>query len=364
MHNVNIISTADIHFERLEQEDLDKIIEYYINTLKNNKVDILLFAGDTCDNRNLKVESKEYHNLCYFLKIISDYTSNHNIAFVILKGTPSHDGNIIQNIISTNLNNIIYIDTVTIRMIKDVNILFIPELYLPKYSDFLNIINQYTRKFDIIIFHGMVDFAIKQLKQIDSTRNLNRSIIMKSEDLIPKAHLIVGGHVHKSFNYKNIYYLGRFINEKGHMEDEQDVFGLKYIRFNIKTKHYSIENIDSHINYKNDVIYLDFINNELQEIIYLSKKNNIDNTIFYCKLNNDELIKNKFIAFKELIKPKYLKTKFINKNNDDTVYTDSVLRFVGTNDLITMLSDIYLEKNNKPIPIEILTKIKDNTEED
>ena len=192
MHKILI--TADLHFERIEEDLIPKIKDYIIKSIDKYRPNIFCIAGDTVDDANLRAETSEFIHLVDFINDIAIFCKDKNVAFIILRGTPSHDGKVVENV-HKMLKNFIYIDEMKNITIQDVSLLFIPELYYSKYDLFLEDLNKYTKS-DIVIFHGMMDFAIPQLNQIDSKFNMGRSIVMNSNDIKNKAkYLVVGGHV-------------------------------------------------------------------------------------------------------------------------------------------------------------------------
>ena len=109
-----ILITADVHFETLEMDKINNYLDYFITSIETYKPDIFCIAGDLVDDRNIKAESNEYQLLVEFISKISDYCNKSNISFIVLKGTISHDGEVVKNLYINN-KPFIYIDDIQIK---------------------------------------------------------------------------------------------------------------------------------------------------------------------------------------------------------------------------------------------------------
>lgn len=378
MIKLKILVTSDIHFEELEPNMYDEIIEYFKTSIENNKPNLLIFAGDTTDNRNMKVESDVYMNFCKFINAINKICVHNNVLFYILKGTPSHDGDNVGNIIKTlELEDTIkYVDSISHIRILGHEFLFIPEIYCAKYEDFKFMLDevrqQYSdingyKKFDFIIFHGMFDFAISQLKQIDSHHNLKKSIVMTSDDISSMAKCIIGGHVHKRLSYKNIMYTGRFINARGTMEGNDDnKNGIMMI--DTSDNEYKVTPLINPLCFINELITIKFDDNLILDDNFINKmcSRNLNNTIFKCVILNTEECKSKFKLFTEIIKPLYIQKKFISKDemNNITKIESTNFGFATEKELIELAKECYANQYNTPLSQELLDKIFTINDED
>ena len=239
-----ILITADIHFERIPKEKRDNFINYVKESIVETLPDFFIIAGDTSDSRNLRAESEDFHEICKFVEDIKDVCKKQGTTFIILRGTPSHDGDIMQNICSFIGNDILYIDEMCSKNIKDINIGFIPEMYYSKYDDFLSDLNTKIKfNQDIIIYHGMMGFAIPAVKQHDSQWNLHRNLVMRHTDVENYANcLVIGGHVHEFMNKSKTYYTGRAISNPGEVTFNR-VFGLQLVDIDTTLGEYTLKTL-------------------------------------------------------------------------------------------------------------------------
>lgn len=347
--------TSDIHFETLEKDSLGDYINYFTETITRIKPDIFIIAGDTTDSQYLRVGSEDMLWLNKFLVETADVCARDGVSYVILKGTPSHDGWNVLNLIGvgdTILNNTIsFIDSVKLEYHKGKNILFIPEMYLPTYNDFERVISETgiseTNKADLIVFHGMFDFAIEQLKQKDSSHGLNRSIIMNSERLgrLTKS-CVIGGHFHAFLVHNNIVYTDRFINTRGHWSTDSHLFGVKLLTVE-DDGNWRVENMDNPYLIKQDQIHLDFINSSDSDLIELSKeyKDRSNDVIFHCYINSEPDTRQKFTAWSEVIQPKYIHK--INRDSDGKIIkatTKAESVELDETNLKSLIVEVYVRK--------------------
>lgn len=349
-----ILITADLHFERIEKELIPCLLSYIEDTIKTYRPNIFCIAGDTTDDANLRAETEEFINLVSFVENISKICREYNTCFIVLRGTPSHDGRIMENI-HKMLDTFIYVDKMTNMEIQGISLLLVPELYYPKYELFLEDLNKHTKS-DVVIFHGMMDFAIPALNQVDSKFNMGRSIVVSEYDFINKAkYLVVGGHVHSSISNKNVYYTNRIINERGH--DHNKDYGLKLI--DLHSNDYEYRTIENPYLIKHEYINLDFTKNTLDVLIANSIRPSYDNVIFNVILNNEDQTKNKYNTWKQSINAKYIKKTNVRVEKE-YVINKTVLQ---TQDAVHLLKDIYTKTYNKSIPEDILKRILEGDNE-
>lgn len=350
-----VLITSDIHFETLEKESLETYIKYFKDTIERISPDLFIIAGDTTDSQYLRMGSDDTLWLNKFLVETADICCTKGVNYVILRGTPSHDGWNVSNLISVGdsiLDNIIsQKDKIVTDYIKGKTILYIPETYLPTYADFDNAIAETgineLNKADLIVFHGMFDFAIEQLKQKDSSHGLNRSIIMNSDKIgrITKT-CAIGGHFHAFMVHNNIVYTDRFINTRGHWNNDSHLFGIKLLTLEDDDR-WRVENIDNPYLIHQDQIHLDFVNQIESELIEISKefKDKSNDVIFHCYLNSEPTTRQKFNAWIEVIQPKYIHK--INRDTDGKIIratTKAESVELDENNLKSMIMDVYARK--------------------
>ena len=346
-----ILITSDLHFERIEEGLIPKIKDYIKATIEKHRPNIFCIAGDTVDDANLRAETSEFAQLVSFIDDIAKFCKEKNTLFIVLRGTPSHDGKVMENV-SKILNNFIYVDEMQNANIQGISMLLVPELYYSKYELFKADLDKF-HKSDVVIFHGMMDFAIPALNQIDSKFNMGRSIVVNSKDFIDKArYCVVGGHVHSDLSFKNIYYTNRIINERGHSAENKG-YGLKLIT--LYEYDYKYEYIENPYLIKHEYINLDFVNSTIDVILANSRRDSYDNVIFNVSLDNSESTKYKYNVWRTTIPAKYIKKTSV-KNTEDRSYTmtKTVLK---SQDALHILTDIYKERYAKEIPQHIIDEI-------
>lgn len=350
MVNIKFAITADIHFERvlLEEDGFDNMVKYFVTTLKQNRPSIFFIAGDLTDSRNLRLETPETAKLTEFMQILLDTCKEINCEMVFLKGTPSHDGDIVKNLsfITDKYHNFTYVEDMKRMTIRGLDILFIPELYRPTYVEFntelTNIVNP-GNPVDVIVFHGMFDFAISAVRQIDSKHNLSRTVVMNSKEIGRLCKLAIGGHVHSFMSEGNIQYVGRFINERGHMADN-DVYGIKIVEFQDST--YSIINITNPYRIIQEVVPVDLVKYEPEDEYIRRACRSFEgrnkDVIYYVNLNNSSEVKARFKRFKEIYKPLYMK-----RNMNTVVEVNNLVEFgkqieiFSNDDMKKLIYDTY-----------------------
>ena len=374
---LKILITSDIHFETLEKESLNDYIQYFKDSISRIQPDLFIIAGDTTDSQYLRMGSDDILWLNKFLLEIANVCSVNMVQFIILRGTPSHDGWNVSNLVSvgdTLLNAIIsQKNDISVDYIKGKNILFIPETYLPTYDDFEKAISSTgiteRNKADLIIFHGMFDFAIEQLKQKDSNHGLNRSIIMNSDRIgrLTKT-CAIGGHFHAFMVHNNIVYTDRFINTRGRWSTESHLYGIKLLTIDDDNE-WRVENIDNPYLIKQNQIHLDFINQTESEIIEISKRyiDNQKDIIYHCYINSEPSIRQSYNAWLDIISPKYFHV--INKDKEGKVIqatTKSESVELDETSLKSAIMDVYIRKygeSDKDIATEVYKEICENCED-
>lgn len=352
-----ILITSDVHFERLEQNMLPQIIGHIKDCIIKYKPEIFCIAGDTTDDANLRAESIEFINLVSFINEIADFCNKNNVAFIILRGTPSHDGNIIKNLISIN-ENFIYVDEMCRKVIKDTSITFVPEMYYPTYEEFQKDLFDIPKS-DVLIFHGMMDFAITALKQVDSKFNMGRSVIMNTQDIQSRVNLLaVGGHVHSDLSYENIYYTNRMINERGHVATDKG-YGLKLVE--LHNDYYNYIRIENPNLIQHKIITLDFTKEDITDIMNKSKFDDYSDKIFNIIMDGSEFAKDNHWYWKKNIPAIYIKKTVLDlPENVHNIAYDYTL--VKTQDALDLLKKLYKDKYNETIPDEIINEIIGGTE--
>lgn len=339
-----ILITADIHFERIPKEKRDNFINYIKESIVETLPDFFIIAGDTSDSRNLRAESEDFHEICKFVEDVKDVCKRQGTTFIILRGTPSHDGDIMQNICSFIGNDILYIDEMCSKNIKDINIGFIPEMYYSKYDDFLSDLDTKIKfNQDIIIYHGMMGFAIPAVKQHDSQWNLHRNLVMKHTDVENYANcLVIGGHVHEFMNKSKTYYTGRAISNPGEVTFNR-VFGLQLVDIDTTLGEYTLKTL---VNKDVDIVRkveIDITKDDVDTIISRFKDKDTSEFRFVITINSSTECTNKYNEFINIVKPKYTQVKHISE------VKEVVKLNVESRDIDELVYEFYKNKTNEDI---------------
>ena len=351
--NKRILMTADIHYERIPKDQRISFLRYLTGSIEEFLPDIFIIAGDTVDSRNLRAESDDFKEVTEFINSIAECCIRFGATFIILRGTPSHDGEVMQNITSFMGNKVIYIDKICSKFIQDLAIGFIPELYYAKYEDFIKDLETEIKfSQDVIIFHGMMNFAIPAVKQIDSRWDLHKNLVMNYKDVENYAKtIVIGGHVHEFMNMGKTFYTGRPISNVGEVTEGR-IFGLQLVDIDTKANKYELNSI---INKDVPLIRkatVDLINDDIRELIEHFKKFNIDELKFIFVVDSNEATVNKQKEFMEVIKPKYYQVKH-------KVEVKEVVKLASDaiEDIDLLVHEFYKKKTNLDIPESLCKEI-------
>lgn len=359
--------TSDVHFERVlrENEGFEHMIKYFKETLEYIKPDIFIIAGDLTDSRNLRFETPEAAKLVKFMQFLLEITKKNNIELVVLKGTPSHDGDIVKNlnVVTSRYNHFTYIDSICRLTLRGANFVFIPETYSPTYEDFELELHKYVNvnnKADVIVFHGMFDFAIPAVKQIDSKHNLSRSVVMNSSKISKYANIIIGGHVHSFIKEKNIYYTGRFINERGH-NYKSDEYGIKYVK--LTNDSFVVKNIDNPYVIKQDVVFIDLVNFNYDDENIRRKMivNNINDVIFHVRVSAND--KERFKQWKSAYDPIYIKKENVKQADGDKLVQGVKIDTITETDILELLKTTYKRTYEEELTDDVIKMIENGDDD-
>lgn len=362
-----ILATADGHIERLDKEHFDDYIQYMKTSIETYQPELFIYAGDGCDSRNVRAESEDYGLLTKYFVSLNQFCADNNVECIYLKGTPSHDGDVIKRIIEINKLNISYYEEPKLIYFRGTSILLLPEIYTPTIDSFNKIVRNTLGKIekaDICVFHGMFDFAIPQLKQVDSNFNQSRSVVINTSHFMKSFVNVVafGGHVHKAIKDKdtNCLYLGRFINEV-HQPPSSDMFGFKYLE--VSSTEFKIKNVNNP--YLLDMKFVDIkihrdttIDNILERCRHIKEDNN--RVVYNVFIDKNNESRQTFKTWKKIVQPLHVKKRFIAETlneliNEDVSKVSSVV--IDVNDLRSMSMLFYKEMTNTEISVDILDQI-------
>lgn len=361
---LTILATADIHIEQIIQHNPDSLylhFKYFEECIIKYKPDIFCILGDYIHKSTIQAESKEYLMATQFLLKLASLVSHYpNIHFLMLRGTLSHDGDVVKNMIYTNFqldNNIHYYDQMKIIKHNGYSILLLPEVTYPTHDKFIEDLKNIVKEpVDIILYHNMFDFAIPFLKQINSNYNLGRSIVINSKIMQQFFKIVaIGGHVHDDISYENIYYTGQFINEVGKISKSSDRYGLRLLQ--IENDVYSIKTIKNPNYIENHQCVLDFIQEGFDLLLNKAKTFDINQTIFILK--NIKRNSPHILEFKKVIKPKYMKILPLEEvENNKQPIEIQMQTITSAESLFNMMNTLYQKKFLKQIPQEVIDEIK------
>ena len=360
--NKTILVTSDIHFEKLNLTKLDDYISYVVESINQVAPDMFIIAGDTTDNRNLQAGSFEYLQLQQFLLSIEDACSKIGTAFIILKGTPAHDGNILKNVTNSILKQTLYIEDICVKKIKGVDVLFIPQTYFINLEAFEEKVKYVVggNKPTFCVFHGMFDFAVPMVYQTDSQFQLARDVCMRKEFILSQVtHFAVGGHVHEFIKNGDVFYDGSFCNREGVPASDPKHYGIKKIIIHGDT--YNIHPIyNPHLEDVNEVVYEINEDSDIEKIIGNAVKFDTINTVFILVTDMSLKANQSVLQFKTAIKPVYMKRKVRADIAKDTrKYLTSIIGIDDNqrNDSEELLVSMYEKKYKSELPQTHLNKI-------
>ncbi|MFA5322559.1 MAG: metallophosphoesterase [Smithella sp.] len=85
---MKILHVADIHGRDKDIEEIEKCLNFAVETIFEQAVDLAVIAGDCFDSRDIKLDSRAAKLIIRTVSRLADIA-----PVVIIKGTESHDGN-------------------------------------------------------------------------------------------------------------------------------------------------------------------------------------------------------------------------------------------------------------------------------
>jgi len=208
---------ADVHICEEYYETIKKPLEYFIEYVRENKIDTVCLAGDYFEKR-LNADSFSYKWGISKLGELSTLVNN----LIILRGTFSHDHDSLD-IISTisqfwpSKTNIVYAKTKEVIELEGKKILLLPEEYPEDPEEYYKeVLND---NYDYIFGHGDIQGAVLH-SGIDNRRLKGFRFSPTRFSSISKQ--TVFGHIHKhQFLADNVSYPGSLARNKyGEEEDK------------------------------------------------------------------------------------------------------------------------------------------------
>ena len=87
MKNLRILHSADWHYNDRDHDEIERCVDFMINTAKEQNINLIVVSGDITESQNLKLDSKSAKTICRQFSELADIAPVVNII-----GTPSHDG--------------------------------------------------------------------------------------------------------------------------------------------------------------------------------------------------------------------------------------------------------------------------------
>lgn len=85
---MKLLQFADLHIREKDIEEISRCLDFIIETARREKPDLIVNAGDTFDSADVKMGSRSALQAIAFHAALADIA-----PVVVIKGTPSHDGN-------------------------------------------------------------------------------------------------------------------------------------------------------------------------------------------------------------------------------------------------------------------------------
>jgi predicted phosphodiesterase len=190
------IVISDIHFNDGNAGRItDELNKCFFPYVKKNKegLSALIIAGDLFDTKigfNSIAAFLVINFIMRLVEILGD------IPLIIIKGTRTHDFNQLETF--NFINDVTIVNTYEGFDIDDAKVLFLPEEYVSNADKYYNF-DDMAEKFDLIVMHGMIDFAAYTSNTMESEKEVPSAVTFKSDRLNNLATVTIAGHVHISF---------------------------------------------------------------------------------------------------------------------------------------------------------------------
>ena len=266
---------SDIHAGAVNAEVLLNELECsFLKYLKSLKIlDFVVITGDLFDNK-LSLNSEHTKYVFVFLKKLIDICVSHNAKLRIIKGTEFHDNrqlDIFKVLYSSNVDLKIYDTVSTEELFPNVNVLYIPEEYMPDKDTYYR--EYFSKKYDMIFGHGLVNEVAFVAKMQESEVTMNKAPIFKSDTLLDICRgPIFFGHIHKSQIIKErLFYVGSFTRW---IFGEEEPKGFMMTAYTPETSKFEVEFIENKLAPLYNTMVIDYSssfyrNDEKQQIDYI-----------------------------------------------------------------------------------------------
>lgn len=365
---------SDIHAGATNAEALlNELESSFLKYLKSLKIlDFVVITGDLFDNK-LSLNSEHTKYIFVFLKKLIDICIKYNAKLRIIKGTEFHDNrqlDIFKVLYSSNIDLKIYDTVSTEELFPNVNVLYIPEEYMPDKDLYYK--EYFKNEYDMIFGHGLVNEVAFVAKMQESEVTMNKAPIFKSESLLDICKgPIFFGHIHKSQIIKErLFYVGSFTRW---IFGEEEPKGFMMTAYTPETSKFEVEFIENKLAPTYNTIVIDYSSSfyredEKQQIDYILtmvKKLDVDKLRIIFNIPEDypnptlltNLITDIFSKYRHIktVINNNSKEKQKKKEMEDkikkllTVYDFIFDKSISTEDKISRFIKI---KYNKDIPVD------------
>lgn len=236
--NFKVVTLGDIHFgaEKSTSHFMNELNDIFLEHIRNNHddIDAIFLAGDYF-HRVLNLNESEADAAFKFMDELLEVSDKYNIALRMIRGTRSHDYNQLDMFekytFTGNHDFQIYNAFDDEKMIINMglnkqgehepdfvlHVLYLPEEYPmneekyysrpSRYDENIPTVSKDTpdNTYDIIIGHGMLDYASFESSNVDKTENENRSMVTWDTNELMRISKgpIEFGHIHNYQAYKN-----------------------------------------------------------------------------------------------------------------------------------------------------------------
>lgn len=242
------VTMADLHIgvKHISAKELKKQLkEHFIKPLKDMKyLDGIFLAGDIL-HTIISLNSDYSELYMWFIDQVYKIAKKKKSTVIIIRGTPAHDNNQLENIKSYEHND----DGVDFRIYETIEeitiwgnykVLILPDVKVKDKKEFEDHLTK-DKKFDLILGHGLIS-EMRFFTQ-DSESMPTRTYEFEVEDLIASCKgPILFGHIHQFQHIRHrFYYVGPFtLLERGGKSAGYVVGGIyDKDRSKFRIEHYS-----------------------------------------------------------------------------------------------------------------------------
>jgi DNA repair exonuclease SbcCD nuclease subunit len=240
-HSIKFANISDIHIGSIDPFKLQQELEVvFLTSVKNENYDVIFLSGDTFD-KIISLNSDHAKLASWFINEL--ITLMNGKPIYILKGTKTHDNDMLDNYSMLHDKNLFVINSVCeVSVFEGFNVLFIPEEYPVDMDEYYAKYFSKKKKYNLIIGHGQIDRYSFESQISESERNIPTAPVFKIKEIIKLADLIIFGHIHIAQNYKNFYYCGSY-SRSAHGEAKEK--GFLEVEYDLNTRDYDIYFIEN-----------------------------------------------------------------------------------------------------------------------